>query len=229
MSTAQAAVPTLITLRWVPDFARGLVRDLRVRWALEEAGMAYRTELVDFEEKQLPPYRALQPFGQVPAYRDGAVSLFESGAIVHRIASTSPALMPADEAGRSHALAWMFAAVNSVEPAVTALADIDLFNADAEWARLRRPAALNNVETKLADLDTALAQRDYLVERFTCADIMMATVLNILRHTQLVAAHPKLHAYHQRCMARPAAKKAMADQMHLYAEQPTPDAQAVKA
>ena len=225
MSTAEAAVPTLITLRWVPDFARGLVRDLRVRWALEEAGMAYRLELVDFEEKNLPPYRALQPFGQVPAYRDGdknqdndSVSLFESGAIVHRIASHSPALMPSDEAGRSHTLAWMFAAVNSVEPAVTALADIDLFNADAEWARLRRPAALKNVDTKLADLDTVLAQRDYLVERFTCADIMMATVLNILRHTDLVATHPKLHAYHQRCMTRPAAKKAMADQMDLYAD-----------
>lgn len=212
--------PTITTLRWVPAFARGLVRDMRVRWALEEAGMAYRIETVDFEEKELPAYRSVQPFGQVPAYRDGEIELFESGAIVHRIAAQSTALMPADEAGRNLTLTWMFAALNTLEPAVSALAEIDLFNADADWARQRRPAVVERVEKRLHDIDRVLQDRAYLVGTFTAADILMATVLNNLRHTGLVAGHPHLHDYHQRCMERPAARLALAAQMAQYADAP---------
>ena len=212
--------PVITTLRWVPDIVSGLVRDMRVRWALEEAGIAYRIALVDFEEKELPAHRKLQPFGQVPVYSDGAITLFESGAIVHRIAAKSPALMPDDENGRDHTLSWMFAALNTLEPAVLALAEIDLFNADADWARQRRPAVLERLETRLRDLDRVLQERDFLVGQFTAADILMATVLNILRHTELVAAYPALHRYHQRCLARPAARRAMAAQLAQYAEAP---------
>jgi glutathione S-transferase len=114
----------------------------------------------------------------------------------------------------------MFAALNTLEPAVLALAEIDLFNADADWARQRRPAVLERLETRLRDLDRVLQERDFLVGQFTAADILMATVLNILRHTELVAAYPALHRYHQRCLARPAARRAMAAQLAQYAEAP---------
>ncbi len=125
--------------------------------------------------------------------------------------------MPDDANGRSRTLTWMFAALNTVEPAVAALGEIDLFNAQAGWAAERRPAVLERVENRLADLEQVLQGRDYLLDRFTAADILMATVLNILRHTQMVAGYPALHAYHQRCVTRPAARKALADQMALYA------------
>ena len=214
--TTTTPVRTLTTLSWVPEFARGLVRDLRVRWALEEAGLPYQVKLVSFEEKQLPAYRSLQPFAQVPAYQEDGLTLFESGAIAHHIAAGSPALMPSDAGERSRTLSWMFCALNTIEPAVAALAEIDLFNADAGWAKERRPAVLDGLENRLADLDRVLQGQEYLLDRFTVADILMATVLNILRHTQLVAGHPALHAYHQRCLARPAAVKALANQMAVY-------------
>lgn len=215
-------LPTLITLAWVPEFARGVVRDMRVRWALEEAGRSYQVELVDFTQKEAPTYRSIQPFGQVPAWREGELTLFESGAIVHRIAATSPSLMPVDDDGRSRTLAWMFAALNSVEPAVMALAEIDLFDADAAWAKARRLAVEKQVEARLSDLDRALEGRAYLLEQFTAGDLLMATVMNILRHTALVAGHPHLDAWHRRCMGRPAAQKALADQLALYADAPAP-------
>src|ERR1700756_3125315 len=107
---------TITAFDWVPDFARGLVRDLRVRWALEEAGLEYQAKLITHEEKLTPAYRALQPFSQVPSYRDDDVSLFEAGAIVLHIGRCSSALLPADDTGRARATAWMFAALNSIEP-----------------------------------------------------------------------------------------------------------------
>ncbi len=223
MTTNSSVTRTLTTLTWVPEFARGLVRDLRVRWALEEAGLSYQIKLVDFDEKKMPPYRSLQPFGQVPVYQEDDLTLFESGAIVHHIASGSLALMPSDEPGRGHTLMWMFAALNTVEPTVMALCEIDLFNADANWAKERRAAVVERLQTQLADLDRALEGREYLLGSFTVADILMATVLNSLRHTHLVAAYPSLHAYHQRCKERPAALKALADQLSLYRNASTPD------
>lgn len=220
--TTNNSTPAITTLGWVPDFARGLVRDMRVRWALEEAGLAYQVKLVDFEEKKLAPYRSLQPFGQVPVYQEGALTLFESGAIVHHISARSAALMPDDEAGRSQTLTWMFAALNSVEPAVNSVVEIDLFNADSAWGKERRPAALASLEARLGDLNRVLEGRGYLLERFTGADILMATVLNNLRHTDVVARFPHLYAYHQRCIGRPAARKAQADQLALYANAQAP-------
>lgn len=205
--------------KWVPPFARGLVRDLRVRWALEEAGLSYRVRLIDFDDRETAAYRALQPFGQVPAYREGELSMFESGAIVLRIAARSPALSPSDPDAQARAATWLFAALNSIEPPIQNLAELDLFNADQEWARLRRPGLEAFVRQRLGELAANLGDKDYLeAEGFTAGDLMMVTVLRNLRHTDLMGAFPTLAAYQARCEARPAFQKALAAQMADFVE-----------
>jgi glutathione S-transferase len=208
--------------RWVPPFAQGLVRDLRVRWALEEAGLAYEARLLGPGDQASASYRRLQPFGQVPVFEDDGLELFESGAIVLHVAEQSQALMPADPAARARVTTWMFAALNSVEPPIQNLAEIDLFHAEAEWAKQRRPAVVERVQARLAALSECLSGRDYLVDRFTAADLLMTTVLRILRHTDLVAAQPALEAYRLRCEARPAFQRALADQLAPFAEHAPP-------
>ena len=208
--------------RWVPPFAQGLVRDLRVRWALEEAGVAYEPRLIGPEDQKSESYRGLQPFGQVPAYEEDGLVLFESGAIVLHVAERSEALMPSDPRARARTKTWMFAALNTIEPQIQKLAEIDLFNADQEWAKLRRPAVVDAVKARLTDLSRWLDGRSYLEERFTAADLLMTTVLRILRHTALVAEMPALEAYRLRCEARPAFQKAIADQMAPFAENAPP-------
>lgn len=198
---------------WVPDFAQGLVRDLRVRWALEEAGLPYQERLLGMGEHKQDAFRRLQPFGQVPVYEEDGLALFESGAIVLHIARQSEALMPDDAARRARVETWVFAALNTIEVPIHGLVEIDLFNADQEWARLRRPDALEQVRLRLDELAAALRGRDYLEGRFTAADLMMTTVLRILRHTDLVSAHPVLAPYVARCEARPAFQKALAGQL----------------
>lgn len=196
--------------RWVPPFAQGLVRDFRVRWALEEAGLDYEERLINQEDQKSEGYRRLQPFGQVPAYEEEGLSLFESGAIVLHVAERSEALRPPDAAGRARMATWMFSALNTLEPHVQNLAEIDLFQPEAEWAKLRRPQAVAAVETRLTDLSHWMQGRDYLVEqRFTAADLLMVTVLRILRHTDLLTRQPTLEAYVRRCEERPAFRKAM--------------------
>ena len=142
--------------KWVPPFAQGSVRDIRVRWALEEAGLAYDDRLLGFEDTATPDYRRVQPFGQVPAYRDGTVEMFESGAIVLWIAQGSDQLMPADAAGRAMVMTWLFAAMNSVEPFVSPLAGIDLFHAGEAWTVERRPQVETALRKRLADLEIAV-------------------------------------------------------------------------
>lgn len=211
--------------RWVPPFAQGLVRELRVRWALEEAGLAYQERMIGPEDQASEAYRALQPFGQVPAYEEDGLVMFESGAIVLHIAEGSEALMPSEPGARDRTKTWMFAALNSVEPSIQNLAEIDLFNAREEWAKLRRPAVVERVKTRLANLSSCLNGGDYLVaNRFTAADLLMTTVLHILRHTDLVAQVPALEAYCRRCEARPAFQKALADHMAPFAENAPPKA-----
>lgn len=200
--------------KWVPPFAQGSVRDLRVRWALEEAGLGYDDALIGFEDQATPAYRARQPFGQVPAYSDGKVEMFESGAIVLWIAQSSDRLMPADDAGRAMVMTWLFAAMNSIEPFVAELATIDLFNADKDWARARRPEVEAFVRKRLGDLQTALGDRQWFAnDRFSAADILMTHVLRDLRHTDIVADYPALADYVARAEARPAFKRALADQL----------------
>ncbi len=208
---------TLNAFRWVPPLAQGLVRDLRVRWALEEAGIPYQEKLIGPEDQATAAYRALQPFGQVPAIESGDLKLFESGAIVIHIAERSDALMPGDSNGRARTSAWVFAALNSVEPQIQNLAELDLFHAREAWAPLRRPTAVEGVQKRLGAVENWLGDRDYLEDRFTAADLMMTTVLRILRHTDLVSDRPALKAYQARCEARPAFQKAMADHLKPFA------------
>lgn len=204
----------LSAFRWVPPFAQGLVRDLRARWALEEAGLRYEERLIGPDEQKTADYRRWQPFGQVPAIEDDGLVLFESGAIVLHIAEKSPALLPAAPAARARVRTWSFAALNSIEPQIQNLTEIDLFNADQDWAKARRPAVLARVKARLADLATALGDRNYLEsDRFTAADLLMTTVLRFPRHTSLVAEYPSLEAYRLRCEARPAFQKALAAQL----------------
>lgn len=204
---------TITAYDWVPDFAKGQVRDLRVRWALEEAGLPYQVRLITHEEKLTPAYRALQPFSQVPAYQDDNVTLFESGAIVLHIARASAALLPSDDAGRARATAWVFAALNSIEPFIMSLVSVDVFNREERWANESRPYWVGMVKKRLSDVTERLKGRDWLEDRFTVGDLMMATVLRILRHTDLVTSHPTLGPYLARCEARPAFQKALADQL----------------
>jgi glutathione S-transferase len=215
--TTNTTERTLTTFGWVPEKFRGMVRDVRVRWALEEAGLPYQTRLIGPDDQKTPAYRALQPFGQVPAYQDGEVALFESGAIVHHIAAGSAALMPPDEAGRSRTLSWMFAALNSVEPYIGVLYDHDNFGAGGDGADARRSVMLERVKSRLGALESELQNRDYLLERFTAADILMASVLNILAYGDLLGSYPTLQAYLARCQSRPAARKALADHMAVFA------------
>ncbi len=210
---------TVTAFQWVPPFAKGLVRDLRVRWALEECGLAYEERLIGPDDQGSEAYRRVQPFGQVPASEEDGLTLFESGAIVLHIANRSDTLMPADAAGRAHVSTWLFAALNSIEPPIQELAAIDLFYADQEWAKLRRPGAVEAVQTRLDQLAVRLDGSDYLVaNRFTAADLMMTTVLRILRHTDLVTRMPKLDAYQKRCEARPALQQALAGQLAPFAD-----------
>lgn len=200
--------------KWVPPFAQGSVRDIRVRWALEEAGLGYDDHLIGFEDQSTPAYRARQPFGQVPAFSDGKVEMFESGAIVLYIAQSSDQLMPADATGRAMVMTWLFAASNSVEPFVAQLAVIDLFHAEEAWARERRPQVEAMLRKRLADLQTALGDRKWFAgDRFSAADILMTHVLRDLRHTEIVADYPALQDYVARAEARPAFKRALADQL----------------
>ena len=200
--------------KWVPPFAQGSVRDIRVRWALEEAGLGYDDHLIAHEDRLAPEYRALQPFGQVPAYSDGKVEMFESGAIVLWIALNSDALMPADEAGRASVMTWLFAAMNSVEPYVAELAGIDLFHAGKGWAKERRPEVEAFLRKRLGDLQAALGDRRWFAnDRFSAADILMTHVLRDLRHTDILAGYPALADYVARAEARPAFQRALADQL----------------
>jgi len=203
--------------KWVPPFAQGSVRDIRVRWALEEAGLGYDDHLIGFEDQSTPAYRACQPFGQVPAFSDGKVEMFESGAIVLYIAQSSDQLMPADQAGRAMVMTWLFAASNSVEPLVGQLAGIDLFHAEEAWAMERRPQVEAMLRQRLGDLQTALGGRKWFAnDRFSAADILMTHVLRDLRHTEIVADYPALADYVARAEARPAFRRALADQMRPF-------------
>lgn len=203
--------------KWVPPFAQGLVRDLRPRWALEEAGLPYEARLIDGDVQKTPAYRAMQPFGQVPVLEEDGLVLFESGAIAIHIAERSEVLLPKDPAARSQAIAHVFAALNSIEPFVSDVAAIDLFYSDEEWARQRRPGAEEELRGRLNDLQDWLGDRDYLGDRFTVGDLMMMSVLRILRHTPILDDYPALKAYKERGEARPAFRKALSDQMSAFA------------
>src|SRR6185437_3455031 len=210
---------TISAFRWVPEFARGQVRDLRVRWALEEAGLPYQSRLLEQGDQDKAEYRALQPFGQVPILEEDGLVLFESGAIVLHVGARSEALLPRDPAARARATHWLIAALNSIEPHVMNVALIDLFYKDEEWAKLRRPGAVAFLQRRLAALSKSLGDKPFLDgESFTAGDLIMSTVLRILHHTDLVSGDKRLTAYVERCTARPAFKRALASQLGDFQE-----------
>ena len=200
---------TVSAFKWVPDFARGQVRDLRVRWALEEAGLPYQTRLLEQGDQDKPEYLALQPFGQVPIFEEDGFVLFESGAIVLYIGERSETLLPKDAGARARATQWLIAALNSIEPFVMQVATIDLFYTNEEWAKVRRPGIVEFVQRRLSALSQSLGDKHYLDgDRFTAGDLMMTTVLRILKHTDIVTSDKRLAAYVERCSARPGFKRA---------------------
>jgi glutathione S-transferase len=218
---SQQEIPMSIQVsafRWVPPFAQGYVRDLRVRWALEEAGLPYKATLIDPQIQRSGSYRAWQPFGQVPAYKDDQVEMFESGAIVLHIAARSDVLSPKDEAGRARVTTWVIAALNSIEPQVQYLVELNLFHAGEAWTKERRPQAEAAVNERLKALSAWLDGKDYLEGRFTAGDLMMTTVLRELVESGILARFPNLDAYRRRCEGRPAFGRALEAQMKPFRE-----------
>lgn len=211
-------------LRWAPPVVHGLVRDLRVRWALEEAGLPYREHVVSRDDQASAKYRDWQPFGQVPALHAGEQVLFESGAIVLHIAEGSPALMPQEPAARSQVTSWIFGALNSVEPPIMMLNVIDMLYQGPKGDEIKglRAWIAGWAESRLDTLVRVLEGKDYLLGRFTAADVLLTTVLRILRDTDYVTKRPLLDAYQRRCEARPASQKAMADHLANFAKHAPP-------
>ncbi|HVF37001.1 MAG TPA: glutathione S-transferase family protein [Sphingomicrobium sp.] len=206
----------MTAFRWVPPFAEGLVRDLRIRWALEEIGKPYRVRLLDAMNPRPAEYFQEQPFGQVPSYRDGKVLLFESGAILIHLGFNDERLLPTDESGRMRGIAWLVAALNSVEPMMFELINIDIFSRGEDWAKERRPQVVAKIGARLKLLAEALGDKQWFEGRFTIGDLMMVSVLRNLRHTDLVASQPRLAAYVARGEARPAFQRALKDQLAVF-------------
>jgi glutathione S-transferase len=217
MPVNEQAPIEITAFRWVPPFAQGVVRDLRARWALEEAGLDYKVRLLDQERPA--DYLLDQPFDQVPCFKDGEVAIFETGAIVQYLGEQSEALLPRDAQGRYRAIQWTYAALNSVEPAILSLLLIDIFFVGEEWAKLRRPGAEEFAKMKLKRVSDWLGDKEWLEgERFTIGDLLMVTVLRFLRHTDLVAGFANLDAFVKRGEARPAFGRALDAQLAVFKE-----------
>jgi glutathione S-transferase len=221
------ATAEITAFRWVPDFAAGLVRDLRIRWALEEIERSYRVRLLDATNPRPAEYFLEQPFGQVPYYRDDQVQLFESGAILLHLAIEDERLLPFNRNQRMRSVAWMIAALNSIEPIILQLLAIDVFNRGQEWTKERRPQVVEFLEARLGKLSDALGDKEWFEGRFTIGDLMVVAVLRQLRHTDIVAKFPNLAALVARAEARPAFQRALADQLAVFKEhQPEPEGEA---
>ena len=214
---------TISAFQWVPDFAQGMVRDIRIRWALEEIERPYDTSLLDAMQPRDAEYRQWQPFGQVPAFDDGNVRMFESGAILLYLGEQDDRLLPVKLQDRWESTAWLIAALNSVEPILSTIVSYDIFHTDKDWAKAARPAAVELAEARLQSVSDALGDKNWLTGRFTIADIMMVTVLRNLKHTDIVAGFPKLAVYQLRGEQRPAFQRALKAQTEPFAEhQPQP-------
>ena len=205
---------TITAMKWVPPFAAGQVRDYRARWILNEVGWPYEVRLVDAPTLASVEYGAKQPFGQVPCLEeDGRPTLFETGAIVIDVATRAGRLIPPDGPQRAAVLAWVIAALNSVEPFLMNVAEVDFFLRDEADKAKRRPLVAAAAEKRLGQVEAALGDRSWLVgDDFTIADLMMGSVLLIARRLDLMTDHPALAAYQDRCLDRPAYRKAVADQ-----------------
>ena len=203
-----------------PDGGKGLARDTRVRWALEEVGQPYEVRLVSFRAMKEPAHLALHPFGQIPTYEEGDLALFETGAIVLHIAERHAGLLPADANARARAITWMFAALNTVEPPILELVTARIFEGDKPWSKERLPLVEDRVRNRLQQLSDRLRDSDWLDGAFSAGDLMMVSVLLRLRSSGLLNGFPNLSRYVARGEARPAYKRAFAAQAAINTAKP---------
>jgi len=208
--------PTITAFERSPDRGRGLARDMRVRWALEEAGQPYDVRLVSFNELKQPAHRALHPFGQIPTYEEGDLALFESGSIVFHIAERHAGLLPDDASARARAITWMFAALSTVEPPIVERQMAALFEREKAWYEGRLPMLDDRVHARLDALSSRLADADWLDGAFSAGDLLMVTVLRRLTGSGLLDRYANLCAYVARGEARPAYQRAFADQLAVF-------------
>ena len=199
-----------------PDGGRGLARDTRVRWALEEVGQPYEVRLVSFAAMKQPAHLALNPFGQIPTYEDGALKLFESGAIVLHIAERFPGLLPAEANARARAIAWMFAALSTVEPPILDFSFAKILEGDKPWAAERLPLVVERVRARLHQLAAYLGEATWLDGGFSAGDLLMVHTLQRLKPSGLLDEFPSLAAYVARGEARPAYQRAFAAQLAVF-------------
>jgi glutathione S-transferase len=207
---------TITAFEQSPDRGAGLARDMRVRWALEEVGQPYDVRLVSFAAMKQPAHLAQHPFGQIPTYEEGGLTLFESGAIVFHIAERHPGLLPTDANARARAIAWIFAALSTVEPPILDLTIAVIAEHDKPWQAERLPLVKNRIRTRLNELSARLGQAEWLENDFTAADLLMVTVLRRVTRSGLLAEFPNLAAYVARGEARPAYQRAFADQLAVF-------------
>ncbi|HEV7690741.1 MAG TPA: glutathione S-transferase family protein [Hyphomonadaceae bacterium] len=208
--------PTITAFEASPDRGQGLARDMRVRWAFEEAGQPYDVRLVSFKAMKEPAHMALQPFGQIPTYEEGDLTLFETGSIILHIAETHPGLLPKDPNARARAISWMFAAVNTVELPIYELQSAKFAEGDKPWTKDRMPAVLDRIRVRLNQLSARLGDSEWLDGAFSAADIMMVHVIQRLRLSGLLNEYPTLAAYVARAEARPAYKRAFEAQLAVF-------------
>lgn len=213
---ALPTTPTITAFERSPDGGKGLARDMRVRWALEEVGQAYEVRLVSFAAMKEAAHRALHPFGQIPTYEDGDLVLFESGAIVFHLAERHAGLWPADANARARAITWMFAAINTVEPPILDLQTTKFLERDQPWYERRLAAVEDRIRNRLGDLSRRLGDADWLDGAFSAGDLMMVEVLLRLRASGLLDEYPNLAAYVARGEARPAYQRAFDAQLAVF-------------
>ena len=208
---------TITAFERSPDGGKGLARDTRVRWALEEVGQPYQVRLVSFRAMKEPTHQALHPFGQIPTYQEGDLVLFETGAIVFHIGERHAGLLPDDASARARAITWMFAALNTVEPPILELATAKLLERDKPWHEERLPLVEDRVRGRLNQLSTRLGDADWLDGAFSAGDLLMVSVLLRLKSSGILDEFPNLAAYLARGEARPAYQRAFAAQLAVNA------------
>jgi glutathione S-transferase len=211
-------IPTITAFERSPDRGKGLARDMRVRWALEEVGQPYDVRLVSFSDMKESAHRRLHPFGQIPTYEEGDLALFESGAIVFHIAERHAGLLPEDANARARAITWVFAALNTVEPPIVDLGMATLLERDKIWYEERLPVLEDRVRVRLDELSSRLGRADWLDDAFSAGDLLMVTVLRRLNGSGILETYPKLSAYVARGEARPAYKSAFQDQLAVFTD-----------
>jgi glutathione S-transferase len=209
-------IPTITAFERSPDRGRGLARDMRARWAFEEVGQPYDVRLLSFSEMKESAHRMLHPFGQIPTYEEGDLTLFESGAIVFHIAERHAGLLPDDANARARAIAWMFAALSTVEPPIVDRSMAVLFEQDKSWYEERQAILEDRVRVRLGELSSRLGDADWLDAAFSAGDLLMVTVLRRLNGSGIVEKYPNLSAYVARAEARPAYKRAFDSQLAVF-------------